>query len=85
MTDEWLKLAHAHKMKTGELPLVVGIELYEYFEKPVTITSVYEWSEDCGASVVVRGRFMEIASVHSSELKLRPMREVASVGTKEEF
>ncbi len=68
--DEWLKVAKAHESAKKQIPIVVGIELYEYFGQPVTIVDVQGYGGNV-VRCVVEGRFAERATVDLEELSLR--------------
>lgn len=67
--DMWLDAARAHQAEAKELPIVLNIEMYEYFGKPVKIThaNVYRGGVEC----TVESRMGDILTIDASELSLR--------------
>lgn len=71
--DQWLAAAHAYREARNELPIVLGLELYEYFDQEVTITEARPLRSGT-YRIVVEGRFGQRQEVDSTEVSLRPMR-----------
>lgn len=70
--NQWLKVAHDHEGYKKETPIVIGIELYEYFGQPVKIIDVQGYGSN-NPHVVVEGRFAERTTVDFEELSLLPI------------
>ena len=67
MLDDLLELALAMQRVTGELPLIIGPELYEYFDETVKIVEAY----DKRLNIVVENRWATRRRADVEELMLR--------------
>jgi len=73
--DAWLRVAIAEKAATKKLPLVIGIELYEFMDQWVFIREVLgEPDVDGDTEVVVETRIGHCTTTSSGELSLRRPR-----------
>lgn len=70
--DLWLKAAHEHQRVKGAIPLVIGVELYEYLGQTVTVVSANVYR--AGASCTIETRSADRATVELEELSLRQER-----------
>lgn len=79
--DRWLSVVHAHKAEKGELPIVVGRQLYEFFGERVSIREARPLP--CGEyRVVIESTFGEMKEVGFDELTLMPERHNSTVKPK---
>lgn len=69
-----IQLADDHQDLYGELPFIIGYEIYEYFGKWVKIVEVEGWTSHANGGwcrVCIEDRFGERTVVDSTELTLR--------------
>lgn len=66
---KWIELANEHQKIHGEVPVVIGVELYEYFHGPVKIVDANVYRG--GVEVTVESRSGKTATIESDELDLR--------------
>ena len=71
--DAWAAVAHQHRDETGEVPVVVGVDLYEHFGNRAKITEISFYSR--GMEVLLEGPFGETAEVDATDLVLRAKRK----------
>ncbi len=70
--DKWIAAAIQHVEEKKSNPVLVDVEIYEYFDKPVRIVNVNVYHG--GTEVTVEGRFGELATIDIDQLSLRQPR-----------
>jgi hypothetical protein len=64
--DRWITLAYEHLERTKEMPVVIGVELYEHFDETCKVIEATEYE------VVIESRFASRTRIRREELELRP-------------
>lgn len=70
--QQWLAIAHRHLEERKEVPVVLEVELYEYFGRPSKITEANVYPGGC--EVTVESRAGDTVTIESDELQLRSIR-----------
>lgn len=70
--DRWLDTAHRYAAAHKKVPVVLDVEIYEYYDKPVKITSVNVYPGH--TEVTVEGRFGDVAETDLDDLSLRALK-----------